>query len=216
MPTNINNVETWTNIPVIINRGGAWFSRIGGERNSGTKVYSLVGEVDRVGLVEVPLSTPIRTIVYDIGNGGSEGKTIKAVQTGGPSGGCIPAALFDTPMDYEHLAEVGSIMGSGGVVVMNEETSMVDTARFFIGFTGEESCGKCVPCREGLKHMLMILDKVLAGKADGADLQTLEELSGVIKAASLCGLGQTAPNPVLSTLRYFKDEYNALLKKAKK
>ena len=216
MPTNINNVETWTNIPVIINRGGAWFSRIGGERNSGTKVYSLVGEVDRVGLVEVPLSTPIRTIVYDIGNGGSEGKTIKAVQTGGPSGGCIPAALFDTPMDYEHLAEVGSIMGSGGVVVMNEETSMVDTARFFIGFTGEESCGKCVPCREGLKHMLMILDKVLAGKAAGADLQTLEELSGVIKAASLCGLGQTAPNPVLSTLRYFKDEYNALLKKAKK
>ena len=216
MPTNINNVETWTNIPVIINRGGAWFSKIGGECNSGTKVFSLVGEVDRVGLAEVPLSTPIRTIVYDIGNGGSEGKTIKAVQTGGPSGGCIPAALFDTPMDYEHLAAVGSIMGSGGVVVMNEETSMVDTARFFIGVTGEESCGKCVPCREGLKHMLMILDKTLAGKATEADLQTLEELSGVIKTTSLCGLGQTAPNPVLSTLRYFRDEYNTLLKKARK
>lgn len=214
MPTNINNVETWTNIPVIINRGGNWFSKIGGERNSGTKVFSLVGDVDRVGLVEVPLSTPIRTVVYDIGNGGIEEKAIKAVQTGGPSGGCIPASLFDTPMDYEHLTAVGSIMGSGGVVVMNDETSMVDTARFFIGFTNEESCGKCVPCREGLKHMLMILDKTLAGKATESDMQTLEELSGVIKMTSLCGLGQTAPNPVLSTLRYFRNEYDLLLKKA--
>ena len=215
MPTNINNVETWTNIPVIITKGGAWFSGIGTEKNSGTKVYSLVGEVDRVGLVEVPLGTPIQTLVYDIGNGGIKGRKIKAVQTGGPSGGCIPASLFSTPMDYEHLTAVGSIMGSGGVVVMDETTSMVDTARFFIGFTNEESCGKCVPCREGLKHMLMILDKTLSGKATQADLNLLEELSGIIKKTSLCGLGQTAPNPVLTTLKYFRDEYDAYLKGAK-
>lgn len=215
MPTNINNVETWTNIPVIITKGGAWFSGIGTEKNSGTKVYSLVGEVDRVGLVEVPLGTPIQTLVYDIGNGGIKGRKIKAVQTGGPSGGCIPASLFSTPMDYEHLTAVGSIMGSGGVVVMDETTSMVDTARFFIGFTNEESCGKCVPCREGLKHMLMILDKILSGKATQADLNLLEELSGIIKKTSLCGLGQTAPNPVLTTLKYFRDEYDAYLKGAK-
>jgi len=174
-----------------------------------------VGEVDRVGLVEVPLGTPIQTLVYDIGNGGIKGRKIKAVQTGGPSGGCIPASLFSTPMDYEHLTAVGSIMGSGGVVVMDETTSMVDTARFFIGFTNEESCGKCVPCREGLKHMLMILDKILSGKATQADLNLLEELSGIIKKTSLCGLGQTAPNPVLTTLKYFRDEYDAYLKGAK-
>ena len=214
MPTNINNVETWTNIPVIISRGGDWFSRIGGEKNSGTKVFSLVGKVRRVGLVEVPLGTPIRTIVYDVGNGGIDGRQIKAVQTGGPSGGCIPASLFDTPVDYEHLAEVGSIMGSGGIVVMDETTSMVDTARFFIGFTNEESCGKCVPCREGLKHMLMILDKILARKATTSDIALLEELSQVIKKTSLCGLGQTAPNPVLSTLKYFRHEYDTFLKGA--
>ena len=215
MPTNINNVETWTNIPVIIQKGGGWFAGIGAEKNSGTKVYSLVGEVDRVGLVEVPLGTPIQTLVYDIGNGGIDGREIKAVQTGGPSGGCIPASLFDTPMDYEHLTAVGSIMGSGGVVVMDETTSMVDTARFFIGFTNEESCGKCVPCREGLKHMLMILDKILSGKATQSDLDLLKELSGIIKKTSLCGLGQTAPNPVLTTLKYFKNEYDAYLKGAK-
>ncbi len=214
MPTNINNVETWTNIPVIISRGGTWFSGIGGEKNSGTKVFSLVGEVQRVGLVEVPLGTPIQTIVYDVGNGAAEGRRVKAVQTGGPSGGCIPASLFGTPVDYEHLAEVGSIMGSGGIVVMDEATSMVDTARFFVGFTNEESCGKCAPCREGLKHMLMILDKILAGKAVSSDLDLLEELSQVIKKASLCGLGQTAPNPVLSTLKYFRDEYDTFLKGA--
>jgi len=214
MPTNINNVETWTNIPVIISRGGKWFSKIGGEKNSGTKVYSLVGEVQRVGLVEIPLGTPINALVYDIGNGGIDGREIKAVQTGGPSGGCIPATLFDTPMDYEHLTAVGSIMGSGGVVVMDETTSMVDTARFFIGFTNEESCGKCVPCREGLKHMLMLLDKVLTGKGTQADLDLLEELSSIIKKTSLCGLGQTAPTPVLTTLKYFKDEYDAFLKGA--
>ena len=212
MPTNINNVETWTNIPVIIKKGGVWYSKIGAEGNSGTKVFSLVGEVQRVGLVEVPLGTPLQTIVYDVGNGGIDGREIKAVQTGGPSGGCIPASLFDTPVDYEHLTAVGSIMGSGGIVVMDEKTSMVDTARFFIGFTSEESCGKCVPCREGLKHMLMILDKILAGKAAESDLDLLEELSLVIKKTSLCGLGQTAPNPVLSTLRYFRDEYDTFLK----
>jgi len=215
MPTNINNVETWTNIPVIISRGGDWFAGIGAEKNTGTKVYSLVGEVQRVGLVEVPLGTPIRTLVYDVGNGGIDGRDIKAVQTGGPSGGCIPASLFDTPMDYEHLTAVGSIMGSGGVVVMDETTSMVDTARFFIGFTHEESCGKCAPCREGLKHMLMILDKILSGKATRENLDLLEELSGTIKKTSLCGLGQTAPNPVLTTLKYFRNEYDATLKGAK-
>ncbi len=215
MPTNINNVETWTNIPVIIQKGGDWFAGIGGEKNSGTKVYSLVGEVQRVGLVEIPLGTPIKTLVYDIGNGGIDGREIKAVQTGGPSGGCIPASLFDTPMDYEHLTAVGSIMGSGGVVVMDEKTSMVDTARFFIGFTNEESCGKCVPCREGLKHMLMLLDKILSGKAEQADLDLLEELSGIIKKTSLCGLGQTAPNPVLTTLKYFRHEYDTCLQGSK-
>ncbi len=215
MPTNINNVETWTNIPVIIEKGGSWFAGIGGEKNSGTKVYSLVGEVQRVGLVEVPLGTPIKTLVYEVGNGGIDGRQIKAVQTGGPSGGCIPASLFDTPMDYEHLTAVGSIMGSGGVVVMDETTSMVDTARFFIGFTNEESCGKCVPCREGLKHMLMLLDKILAGKATADDMATLEELSDIIKKTSLCGLGQTAPNPVLTTLKYFREEYEGYVKREK-
>ncbi len=215
MPTNINNVETWSNIPVIIHRGGKWFSGIGVPENSGTKVFSLVGEVECVGLAEVPLGTSIRTLVFDIGNGGLRGKAIKAVQTGGPSGGCIPASLFDTPLDYAHLTEVGSIMGSGGVVVMGTETSMVDTARFFIGFTDEESCGKCVPCREGLKHMLMILDKILAGRASVADIEILEELSGLIRKTSLCGLGQTAPNPVLTTLRYFRNEYEALVERSR-
>ncbi len=206
-PTNINNVETWCNVPVIINRGGEWFSQIGTKNNTGTKVFSLVGKVEKVGLVEVPLGTPIRTIVYEIGDGGIKGRKIKAVQTGGPSGGCIPAPLFDTPVDYEHLKAVGSIMGSGGIVVMDENTCMVDAAKYFIDFTMDESCGKCVPCREGLTHMYSILDRITKGKGTINDINLLEELGNTIKATSLCGLGQTAPNPVLSTLKYFRDEY---------
>ncbi|MCD6420005.1 MAG: NADH-quinone oxidoreductase subunit J/K, partial [Synergistetes bacterium] len=210
-PTLINNVETWSNIPAIIARGSGWFSSIGTKDNNGTKVFSLVGDVERVGLVEVPLGTPISTVVYDIGGGGRKGKGVKAVQTGGPSGGCIPNRLFSTPIDYEHLTALGSIMGSGGIVVMDENTSMVETARFFIGFTNEESCGKCVPCREGLRHMLNILNRLVAGNGRKEDLKTLGELSETIRKASLCGLGQTAPNPVISTLKYFADEYEDCL-----
>ena len=212
-PTDLNNVETWCNVPVIIQNGGDWYAEIGAEKNTGTKVFSLVGKVDRVGLVEVPLGTSLNTIVYDIGNGGSKGKNVKAVQTGGPSGGCIPARLFDTPVDYESLNRVGSIMGSGGIVVMDEETNMVDIARYFINFATGESCGKCVPCREGLKHTLLLLNKIMAGKGKEKDLDTLALLADTIKKTSLCGLGQSAPNPVLTTLAYFREEYDALVKK---
>ncbi|ADY73070.1 NADH dehydrogenase (quinone) [Desulfurobacterium thermolithotrophum DSM 11699] len=205
-PTNINNVETWSNIPIIVEKGGDWFSKFGTEKSTGTKVFSLVGKVENVGLVEVELGTPVRKIIYDIGGGTKKGK-IKAVQTGGPSGGCIPSKLFDTPVDYEHLAEVGSIMGSGGVVVMDEDTCMVDTAKFFLDFSVDESCGKCVPCREGLTHMYEILDNITKGKASIEDVETLKELSETVKTTSLCGLGQTAPNPVLTTLEYFYEEY---------
>ena len=211
-PTNINNVETWCNIPVIIKKGGDWFSQIGIEKNTGTKVFSLVGKVKKAGLVEVPLGTPVRTIVYDIGGGAAKNRKVKAVQTGGPSGGTIPTSLFDTPVDYEHLKELGAIMGSGGIVVMDEKTCMVDTAKYFLNFTVDESCGKCVPCREGLKRMYDILDRITKGKGEEEDMETLEELATTIKEASLCGLGQTAPNPVLTTLKYFRDEYEAHIK----
>lgn len=211
-PTDLNNVETWCNVPVIIKNGSGWFAKIGSKGNTGTKVFSLVGKVDRVGLVEVPLGTTLRTIVADIGNGGANNKTVKAVQTGGPSGGCIPVRLFDTPVDYESLNAVGSIMGSGGLVVMDEETDMVDIARYFINFATGESCGKCVPCREGLKHSLLLLNRILAKKGTKKDLETLALLSETIVATSLCGLGQTAPNPVLTTLAYFSEEYDALVK----
>ncbi len=210
-PTDLNNVESWCNVPVIISNGSEWYSRIGAKGNTGTKVFSLVGKVDRVGLVEVPLGTSLNTIVFDIGNGGAGNKKVKAVQTGGPSGGCIPVRLFDTPVDYESLNRVGSIMGSGGIVVMDEDTSMVDIARYFINFATSESCGKCIPCREGLKHTLLLLNRILAGKATRGDLETLAELSGTIVATSLCGLGQTAPNPVLTTLAYFREEYEAMV-----
>ncbi len=212
-PTNINNVETWCNIPVIVYKGGEWFSKIGTKNNTGTKVFSLVGEVQRVGLVEVPLGTSLKRIVYDIGNGCPDGLKVKAVQIGGPSGGCIPEGLLDIPVDYESLKEVGSIMGSGGMVVMSERTSMVETAAFFVSFTSEESCGKCAPCREGLKQMLNILNKILMGKGSPSDLELLKELSETIKTTSLCGLGQTAPNPVLTTIKYFKEEYEELIKR---
>ena len=211
-PTDLNNVETWCNIPVIINRGGDWYSKIGVENNTGTKVFSLVGKADRVGLVEVPLGTSLRTIVFEIGNGSPNRKRVKAVQTGGPSGGCIPVRLFDTPVDYESLIDAGTIMGSGGIVVMDEDTNMVDIARYFINFTSSESCGKCVPCREGLKHALILLNKIMSGNASEKDLKTLLELSDTIQKTSLCGLGQSAPNPVLTTVRYFPEEYEVLLK----
>jgi len=210
-PTDLNNVETWCNVPVILSKGWEWYSNIGTKGNSGTKVFSLVGKVDNVGMVEVPLGTTLHTIVADIGNGGAGGKAVKAVQTGGPSGGCIPARLFDTPVDFEHLNEVGSMMGSGGLVVIDEDTNMVDIARYFINFASSESCGKCVPCREGLKHTLLLLNKIMAGKGTPADLEMLASLSDTIQMTSLCGLGQTAPNPVLTTLRYFRDEYEAMI-----
>jgi NADH-quinone oxidoreductase subunit F len=211
-PTDLNNVETWCNVPVIISNGSSWYAHIGAKDNTGTKVFSLVGKVDRVGLVEVPLGTTLNTIVSDIGNGGANSKKVKAVQTGGPSGGCIPFRLFDTPVDFENLNKAGSIMGSGGIVVMDEDTDMVDIARYFINFATGESCGKCVPCREGLKHALLLLNRILAKKGTKKDLETLALLSDTIVATSLCGLGQTAPNPVLTTLAYFREEYDALVK----
>ncbi len=211
-PTNINNVETWCNIPVIISRGGEWFTQTGTETSTGTKVLSLVGKISQAGLAEIPFGTSLKTLVYDIGGGGVEGKRIKAVQTGGPSGGCIPAPYFESPIDYESLTKLGSIMGSGGVVVVDEDTCMVDTARYFVDFTKEESCGKCAPCREGLKHMLALLTDICNGKGKMEDLPVLEELGNLIKKASLCGLGQSAPNPVLTTLKYFKNEYENHIK----
>jgi len=211
-PTDLNNVETWCNVPVIISNGSDWYAAIGAKGNTGTKVFSLVGKVDRVGLVEVPLGTALNTIVSDIGNGGANNKKVKAVQTGGPSGGCIPFRLFDTPVDFESLNKAGSIMGSGGIVVMDEDTDMVDIARYFINFATGESCGKCVPCREGLKHSLLLLNRIVAKKGTKKDIETLALLSDTIVATSLCGLGQTAPNPVLTTLAYFREEYDALVK----
>ncbi len=208
-PTNINNVETWANIPVIIDRGAEWFSSIGTERSKGTKVFSVVGKVANCGLVEVPMGTSLREIVFDIGGGIPDGKRFKAVQTGGPSGGCIPDSLLDLPIDYEKLAEVGSIMGSGGLIVMDETTCMVDVSRYFLEFLRGESCGKCTPCRDGVAAMHDILVGICAGKGSQEDIQILQDLSEAIRDASLCALGATAPNPVLSTLRHFRDEYEA-------
>jgi NADH-quinone oxidoreductase subunit F len=206
-PTNINNVETWCNVPVIIARGGAWFAEIGTSNSTGTKVFSLVGKIRNTGLVEMPLGSPLKHMIFGIGQGSPSGKRIKAVQTGGPSGGCIPSQFFETPVDYESLASIGAIMGSGGMVVMDEDNCMVDVARYFIEFTHSESCGKCVPCRAGLDQALAILRRITGGEAAEEDVKALEELALMIKDASLCGLGQTAPNPVLTTLRYFRHEY---------
>jgi NADH:ubiquinone oxidoreductase subunit F (NADH-binding)/(2Fe-2S) ferredoxin/NAD-dependent dihydropyrimidine dehydrogenase PreA subunit len=208
-PTNINNVETWANIPHIINRGANWFSAIGTATSKGTKVFSLVGKVNNTGLVEVPMGISMREIVFDIGGGIPNGKKFKAVQTGGPSGGCIPESLLDTPVDYESLTQAGSIMGSGGMIVMDEETCMVEVARYFVAFTQEESCGKCSPCREGTWHMKNILENIVQGKGEEQDIELLEKLGRLIKETALCGLGNTAPNPVLTTIRYFRDEYLA-------
>ena len=208
-PTNINNVETWANVPHIIKRGADWFSSIGTETSKGTKVFSLVGKVNNTGLVEVPMGISMREIVFDIGGGIPDGKKFKAVQTGGPSGGCIPESLLDTPVDYESLTQAGSIMGSGGMIVMDENNCMVEVARYFVSFTQEESCGKCSPCREGTWHMMNILDNITLGKGQEGDIELLEKISRNIKETALCGLGNTAPNPVLTTIRYFRDEYEA-------
>ena len=208
-PTVLNNVETYANIPQIILKGVDWFTSMGTEKSKGTKVFALGGKITNTGLVEVPMGTTLREVVEEIGGGIPNGKKFKAAQTGGPSGGCIPADLIDTPIDYDNLIAIGSMMGSGGLIVMDEDTCMVDLARFFLDFTVDESCGKCTPCRVGTKRLLEILDKIIAGNGEMEDLDRLEELSNYIKSASLCGLGQTAPNPVLSTLRYFRDEYIA-------
>jgi len=208
-PTVLNNVETLANIPQIILNGGAWYAGVGTEKSKGTKVFALSGDVNNIGLVEVPMGTSLRTIIYDIGGGISNKKKFKAVQLGGPSGGCVPEQHIDTPVDYEAIAKVGAIMGSGGMIVMNENTCMVDMARFFMDFIQDESCGKCTPCREGTRRLLQILEKICEGHGEPGDIDTLEELSKVIKESALCGLGQTGPNPVLSTLRYFKEEYYA-------
>jgi len=208
-PTNINNVETWATVPEIINRGAAWFAGIGTETSKGTKVFSLVGKVRNTGLVEVPMGITLREIVFDIGGGIPDDKAFKAVQTGGPSGGCIPADLLDLAIDYEKLTEAGSMMGSGGLIVMDEDTCMVDVARYFLEFLRDESCGKCTACREGVDVMCNILTRICAGEGEEGDIELLEELAHAVKDGSLCGLGRTAPNPVLTTLRYFRDEYEA-------
>ncbi len=206
-PSNINNVETFANVPQIILKGADWFRTMGTERSPGTKVFALGGKINNTGLVEVPMGTPLRTVIYDIGGGIPNGRKFKAVQTGGPSGGCIPANLLDVPIEYDSLLEIGSMMGSGGMVVMDQDNCMVDIARFFLDFTVEESCGKCTPCRIGTRRMLEILERIVEGKGQEGDIEKLERLSRSIKATALCGLGQTAPNPVLSTLHYFRDEY---------
>ena len=206
-PTLINNVETLANVPVIILKGAEWFSSMGTETSKGTKTFALTGEVNNTGLIEVPMGTTLREIIFDIGGGIRGGKKFKAVQIGGPSGGCLTEEYLDIPMDYDNLIKAGAMVGSGGLVVMAEDTCIVEVARFFMNFTQNESCGKCVPCREGTKNMLKILEKIVAGNGEMEDLEILEELAHTVKDGSLCGLGKTAPNPVLSTLKYFKDEY---------
>ena len=211
-PTMLNNVETYANIPQIILKGADWFTSIGTEKSPGTKVFALGGKINNTGLVEIPMGTPLRKVIYDIGGGIPNGKKFKAVQTGGPSGGCIPAEHLDIPIEYDTLISIGSMMGSGGMIVMDEDNCMVDIARFFLDFTVDESCGKCTPCRVGTRRMLEILERIVEGKGEDGDIEKLETLAKNIKATALCGLGQTAPNPVLSTLRYFRDEYEAHIK----
>jgi len=212
-PSNLNNVETWVNVPVIITRGGKWFSAIGVPHSTGTKVFSLVGKINNIGLVEVPMGIPLKDIVYDIGGGIPSGKQFKAVQTGGPSGGAIPAAMINLPVDFDSLWEAGSMMGSGGMIVMDENTCMVDLARYFIEFLVSESCGKCTPCREGVRRMNDILHDICAGKGRQGDVEILESMAKGIKDGSLCALGGSAPNPVLSTIKYFRQEYDAHIQK---
>ncbi len=211
-PSVLNNVETWANVPLIVNKGADWFTQIGTEKSKGTKIFSLVGKITNTGLVEVPMGMTLKDIIYDIGGGIPGGKKFKAVQTGGPSGGCIPENLLDLPVGFDELTQAGSMMGSGGMIVMDEDTCMVDVARYFIDFLTDESCGKCVPCREGLRQMLKILTNITAGNGKEGDIELLEELSEVATEASLCALGTSAPNPFLSTVRYFRDEYEAHIK----
>jgi len=214
-PSNLNNVETWANIPLIINKGADWFTSIGTEGSKGTKIFSLVGNVNNTGLVEVPLGITLREIIYNIGGGVLNNKKFKAVQTGGPSGGCIPERFIDTAVDFDELTKLGSMMGSGGMIVMDEDTCMVDVARYFIDFLVDESCGRCVPCREGLERMSEILNDICEGRGNEGDIELLEELSEVMKDTSMCGLGRTAPNPVLTTIHYFREEYDAHIKEKK-
>ena len=211
-PTNINNVETWANVPLIINKGADWYSQIGTKKSKGTKIFSLVGKINNTGLVEVPMGIRVREIINDIGGGKKDNKKFKAVQTGGPSGGCIPAEKLDLPIDFDTLTKAGSMMGSGGMIVMDEDTCMVDIARYFLEFSQEESCGKCVPCRIGTRQLVEILTRITRGEGDDGDIEKLKDLARSIKESSLCGLGQTAPNPILTTIRYFKDEYEAHIK----
>jgi NADH-quinone oxidoreductase subunit F len=208
-PTVLNNVETWANVPLIIGMGGKQFAAIGTERSKGTKVFSLVGKVRNTGLVEVPMGMTLREIVCDIGGGAADGKALKAVQTGGPSGGCIPERLFDTPVDYDALYELGSMMGSGGLIVMDEDTCMVNVARYFLEFLQKESCGKCTACREGMPQMLHILNRICAGEGKEGDVELLLDLAELAEDAALCGLGTTACNPVRTTIKYFREEYDA-------
>ncbi len=208
-PTLLNNVETYANIPQIIIKGAEWFSGIGTEKSKGTKVFAVGGKINNTGLIEVPMGTTLREVIYEIGGGIPHGKRFKAAQTGGPSGGCIPVQHMDTQIDYDSLVQIGSMMGSGGLIVMDEDTCMVDIAKFFLEFTVDESCGKCPPCRIGTKRMLEILNRITGGRGQAGDIEKLEKLAGNIKVSALCGLGQTAPNPVLSTLRYFREEYEA-------
>ena len=211
-PTNINNVETWANVPLIINRGAEWFRSLGTERSKGTKIFSLVGKLKNTGLVEAPMGMTLGDIVFNIGGGIPDGKKFKAVQAGGPSGGVIPGSLLDTPVDYEELGKLGAIMGSGGMIVMDEDTCLVDVARYFLNFLAGESCGKCVPCREGIYQMLKILNRICEGGGREGDIELLEEIGETVRDFSLCALGRTAPNPVLSTIKYFRDEYEAHIK----
>jgi len=208
-PSNLNNVETWATVPLIINKGSDWFRGIGTEGSKGTKIFSLVGKVNNTGLVEVPMGMTLREIIFNIGGGIRDGKKFKAVQTGGPSGGVIPEKYIDLPIDFDELSNVGSMMGSGGMIVMDEDTCMVDTARYFLNFLADESCGKCVPCREGIKQMLDILTDITEGRGKKGDIELLEDVAAMVKDFSLCALGTSAPNPVLSTLKYFRDEYLA-------
>jgi NADH:ubiquinone oxidoreductase subunit F (NADH-binding)/(2Fe-2S) ferredoxin len=208
-PTIINNVESLANVPLIMKKGRDWYSGIGTEKSKGTKIFALAGKVTDTGLVEVPMGMTLRQIVFDVGGGVPEGRQFKAAQMGGPSGGCVPAQYLDLPIDYDSVQKVGAIMGSGGLIVMDEKTCMVDVARFFLAFTQNESCGKCVPCRVGTRHMVDILDRICAGKGENGDIGKLERLASSIKSSSLCALGQTAPNPVLTTIMYFRDEYEA-------
>lgn len=208
-PSNLNNVETWANIPLIVKKGAEWYRSIGTEGSKGTKIFSLVGKVNNTGLVEVPMGTSLRQIIYDIGSGILNNKKFKAVQTGGPSGGCIPEEFLDKPVDFDELTRVGAMMGSGGMIVMDEDTCMVDVAHYFVNFLSDESCGKCVPCREGIRHLDKILGRIVRGEGRERDIEVMEDMADVLKDAALCALGQTAANPVLTTIKYFRDEYEA-------